>query len=301
MNRQEWLKERKNYLGGSDIGAICGINKYKTALDVYMDKTSDEVEEVNNNYTHWGSILENVVANEYARVTGNKVVEPIGTIYHPEYSFLAANIDRFVNGGDYILECKTAGNFAASDWGKEGTDEIPESYKCQVAYYAGIADVSKVDIAVLIGGNDFRIYRYMRDRKLENQLFQIAINFWNKHIIPRIAPEARNANDLDILYPESNGSQIEICDSVLRDIQRLKELKAQAESIEYEAKGLKENIKKYMKDNELLVDASGNEFATWKTQKARMSLNTKALQLEHQDIYQKYLYECKAPRVLRLK
>ena len=56
-----------------------------------------------------------------------------------------------------------------------------------------------------------------------------------------------------------------------------------------------------MKDNELLVDASGNEFATWKTQKARMSLDTKALQLEHQDIYQQYLYECKAPRVLRLK
>ena len=301
MNRQEWLKERKNYLGGSDIGAICGINKYKTALDVYMDKTSDEIKEVNNNYTHWGNILENVVANEYARVTGNKVVEPIGTIYHPEYSFLAANIDRFVNGGDYILECKTVSNFAASDWGQEGTDEIPESYKCQVAYYAGIADVSKVDIAVLIGGNDFRIYRYMRDRKLESQLFQIAINFWNKHIIPRKAPEARNANDLDILYQESNGSQIEVCDSVLRDIQRLKELKAQAESIEYEAKGLKENIKKYMKDNELLVDASGNEFATWKTQKARMSLDTKALQLEHQDIYQQYLYECKAPRVLRLK
>jgi putative phage-type endonuclease len=301
MNRQEWLKERKNYLGGSDIGAICGINKYKTALDVYMDKTSDEVEEVNNNYTHWGNILENVVANEYAKVTGNKVVEPIGTIYHPEHSFLAANIDRFVNGGDYILECKTANNFAASDWGQEGTDEIPESYKCQVAYYAGIADVSKVDIAVLIGGNDFRIYRYMRDRKLESQLFQIAINFWNKHIIPRQAPEARNANDLDILYPESNGSQIEICDSILQDVKRLKELKAQAESIEYEAKGLKENIKKYMKDNELLVDATGHEFATWKTQKARKSLDTKALQLEHQDIYQQYLHECKAPRVLRLK
>ena len=51
MNRQEWLKERKNYLGCSDIGAICGINKYKTALDVYMDKTSDEIKEVNNNCT----------------------------------------------------------------------------------------------------------------------------------------------------------------------------------------------------------------------------------------------------------
>ena len=42
-NRQEWLRERKNYLGGSDLGAIAGLNPYRTALDVYLDKTSDDM------------------------------------------------------------------------------------------------------------------------------------------------------------------------------------------------------------------------------------------------------------------
>ena len=38
-NKQEWLRERKNYLGGTDLSAICSLNPYRTALDVYLDKT----------------------------------------------------------------------------------------------------------------------------------------------------------------------------------------------------------------------------------------------------------------------
>lgn len=32
---------RKTYLGGSDLGAVICVNKYKTALDVYLEKTSE--------------------------------------------------------------------------------------------------------------------------------------------------------------------------------------------------------------------------------------------------------------------
>ena len=170
MSREQWLKERKTYIGGSDLGSICSVNKYKSALDVYLDKIGDSIEEITNEKCYWGNVLEDVVASEYAKRTGNQVVEPIGLMRHSEYPFIACNIDRFVNGGEYILECKTAGFMMADKWGVEGTDEIPDSYKCQVAYYAAIADVPKVDIAVLIGGQEFRIYTYIRDESLEKHL-----------------------------------------------------------------------------------------------------------------------------------
>lgn len=301
MNRQEWLKERKTYIGGSDLGSICGVNKYKTPLDVYLEKTSDSVEEIDNQYTHWGNILEGVIAKEYARVTGNKVVEPIGTLRHKEHEFLGANVDYFVNGGEFILECKTASIRVADEWGEAGTDQIPDSYKCQVAYYAAIADVPKVDIAVLIGGNDFRIYTYHRNKDLETKLLQVAVNFWHNHIVKNNPPEASNLQDLENLYPSSNGMEVTISDEVLQDVQRLNELKEHAKSVDEEVKALQESIKKYMKDNEILVDSSGHVFATWKTGKARIALDTKKLQAEHQGIYQQYLHECKAPRTFRLK
>ncbi len=37
-NKEEWLKERKTYIGGSDLGAILGINNFRTELDVYFEK-----------------------------------------------------------------------------------------------------------------------------------------------------------------------------------------------------------------------------------------------------------------------
>ena len=70
---------------------------------------------------HWGTLLEDVIAKEYAQVTGYDVeIEP-NTIHHPEYKFLGANIDRWVdrwvNNGTYILECKTASFTKAKEWG----------------------------------------------------------------------------------------------------------------------------------------------------------------------------------------
>jgi len=301
MSREQWLKERKTYIGGSDLGSICSVNKYKSALDVYLDKIGDSIEEITNEKCYWGNVLEDVVASEYAKRTGNQVVEPIGLMRHSEYPFIACNIDRFVNGGEYILECKTAGFMMADKWGVEGTDEIPDSYKCQVAYYAAIADVPKVDIAVLIGGQEFRIYTYIRDESLENKLIQVAVNFWNNHVLPRIPPEPSSASDFSNLYPESNGLEVTADNHLLENVCKLKSLKEQETDIKNQVTSLQDSIKQYMKDNEVLVDDQGHVFVTWKTGKARKALDAKKLQQEHQVIYQQYLYECKAPRTLRIK
>ena len=37
-----WLRLRKSGIGGSDAGAICGVNPYSSAKKVFQDKTSEE-------------------------------------------------------------------------------------------------------------------------------------------------------------------------------------------------------------------------------------------------------------------
>lgn len=39
MSREEWLKERKKSLGGSDMGAVLGLNKYRSPYTVWAEKT----------------------------------------------------------------------------------------------------------------------------------------------------------------------------------------------------------------------------------------------------------------------
>ena len=181
-NRQEWLKKRKTYIGGSDIGAIVGSNPYKTTLDVYLDKVSEgeHIDDMNEP-AYWGVQLESVVAEEYSRRTGLEVKKPGEVIYHSKYPHIAANLDGWVNGESHILECKTASFTKSHEWGEVGTEQIPESYLYQVAYYCAITGATRADIAVLIGGNDFRIYQYLKNPEMETKLIKAANIFWNKY------------------------------------------------------------------------------------------------------------------------
>jgi putative phage-type endonuclease len=301
MNKQEWLRERKNYLGGSDLGAICGLNPYRTALDVYLDKTSDDISEETNAAMRWGTLLEDVIAKEYAQVTGYDVeIEP-NTIYHPEYSFLAANIDRWADNKRRILECKTASFLKAKEWGDSGTDQIPESYLIQVAYYAAICDVPKVDIAVLIGGQDFRIYTYERNRELEDKLIKIACNFWYNQIEKRIPPKCVNTKDTFNLFPQSNYHEIVAESNILEKWEQLKALRAEESKIADTIEKLKTDIQEFMRDYDVLIDNQGNVIATWKNTAPRSLVNVNKLKEMFKDAYEQCLSVGKQSRMFLIK
>jgi putative phage-type endonuclease len=305
MNKQEWLRERKNYLGGSDLGAIAGLNPYRTALDVYLDKTSDDISEETNAAMRWGNLLEDVVAKEYAQVTGYDIeIEP-NTIYHPEYKFLAANIDRWVdrwvNNGTHILECKTAGFTKAKEWGDLGTDQIPESYLVQVAYYAAICDVPKVDIAVLIGGQDFRIYTYERNKELEEKLIKIACNFWHNHIEKRIPPKCVNTRDTFNLFPQSNYHEIVAESNILEKWKQLKAARAEESKIADTIEKLKTDIQEFMRDYDVLIDNQGNVIATWKNTAPKSFFDVKKFKDEAKELYLKYTSHAKQSRMFLVK
>ena len=304
-NKEKWLKERKTYIGGSDLGSILGINNFRTELDVYFEKTTEGIVEDNvGDAAYWGTILEDVVAAEYAKRTGFKIEKPAGLIRHSEYPFIACNLDYWViddQGNSHILECKTANQMKVTCWGEEGTNQIPESYLHQIAYYAAITGATRVDIAVLIGGQDFRIYRYDKDEVMESKLIRVAKKFWNNHVLAGIPPKPRTQEDAAKLYPKANGLEVRADDIVLTKVQVLQDLKAREKTLAEEIKELQLYIKNYMQDGELLVGEEGRCYATWKNSKGRASLDTNKLKSEYSDIYQECLKESGSYRVFTLK
>jgi putative phage-type endonuclease len=300
-NKQEWLLMRKNYLGGSDLGAIAGLNPYRTALDVYLDKTRDDIACESSPAMRWGTLLEDTIAKEYAEVTGQTIEIELDTIYHPEYKFLAANIDRWVGDKEYVLECKTAGFTRGKEWGEEGTDQIPESYLVQVAYYAAICAVPKVDIAVLIGGQDFRIYTYKRNKELEDKLIKIACNFWDNHIEKRIPPKCVSTRDTFNLFPQSNYHEIVAESNIIEKLQELKGAKEEESRIQSTIEKLKTDIQEFMRDYDVLIDNNGKVIATWKNSTPRSFFDLKRFKDEAKDLYLKYSSYTKQSRVFLIK
>lgn len=304
-NKEEWLKERKTYIGGSDLGSILGINNFRTELDVYFEKTTEGVtEESTNPAAYWGTVLEDVVAQEYSRRTGFKIEKPAGLIRHAELPYIACNLDYWVidnEGNSHILECKTANQQKVTCWGQEGTNQIPESYLYQVAYYAAITGATRVDIAVLIGGQDFRIYRYDKDEIMESKLIRVAKKFWNNHVLAGVPPKPRTQEDAAKLYPKANGLEVRADDIVLTKVQVLQDLKAREKTLAEEIKELQLHIKNYMQDGELLVGEEGECYVTWKNSKGRTSLDTNKLKGKYSDIYQECLKVSDGHRVFTLK
>lgn len=309
-NRQEWLRERKNYLGGTDLAAIAGLNPYRTALDVYLDKTSGDIREETNDAMRWGNLLEDAVSKAYSEDTGYFLKIADGPIYHSEYKFLAANIDRWAHdihpfknemSTKHVLECKTAGFNKGKEWGDSGTDQIPESYLGQVAYYAAICDVPKVDIAVLIGGQDFRIYTYNRNKDLEDKIIKIGINFWRNHIEKRIPPKCVNTRDTFNLFPKSHYHEIVAEDNIIEKLEELKMAKLAEEQIQENIEKLKVEIQEFMRDYDVLIDINGNVIATWKNTTPRSLVDVNKLKEMFKDVYEQCLNTGKQSRMFLIK
>lgn len=89
LPREEWLHCRKRGIGGSDVAAILGISKWKSAVDLWLDKTnqSNELEE-ENEAMQWGNIMEPVIRNHFAEVMGKSVVQVKAILQHSEYPYL---------------------------------------------------------------------------------------------------------------------------------------------------------------------------------------------------------------------
>ena len=186
LSKEEWLHYRRSGIGGSDAGAIAGLNPYKSPISVYLDKTGqiEPVEQTDAMY--WGTVLEKVVADEFTIRTNMKVRKNNTILRSEEHPFMIANIDRVVVGAAEGLECKTTNAFNNDLW-KNGS--IPDVYMAQVQHYMAVTGFEAWWIAVLIGGNDFRYKRVERDDDFIAMLIQLEEDFWINHVQAGVMPD----------------------------------------------------------------------------------------------------------------
>ena len=185
-NEEDWHKLREKRIGGSDIGAILGVNKYKSIIDVYIDKTEGILFEGNES-TYWGHIHESTIMKEF----GKRHKEFI--VYQAPYSviddFLIANLDGVLKdkeNGEYgVLEIKTTNAFNYKDW--DG-DIVPQYYYAQVQHYLMLTGYKFAYVAVLIGGQQYKEFKIERNEEDINLIRNKATEFYQENLLKKIPP-----------------------------------------------------------------------------------------------------------------
>jgi putative phage-type endonuclease len=183
MPREEWLKRRHSGIGGSEVGAILGLNPYSSAIEVFYQKIEKTPENIENEPMFWGKMLEDKVATVWQYYEKDKLDfqsmsenfkagrikresrEIYSIIRNPDYPYFFANIDRLIvdeNGDEGVLEIKTAGSFALKKW-EAG---LPPYYLIQLQTYMLIAGLEYGEIAVLKDGRNFEIFPVKRNDEI---------------------------------------------------------------------------------------------------------------------------------------
>ena len=265
--RQEFLERRKSGIGGSDVAAVLGASPWKTPYQLWLDKTSSEVKEVESDILHFGTMIEPVIADEFARRNNVKVQVRNNMYRHKEHPELVANIDRYIVGGA-ILECKTCSAWASGKFGKTG-DDVPDQYLLQVQHYMYVTGIHEAFLAVLIGGNEYRQFEIPYDKELAEFAAAKCVAFWNDYVVTRTPPPATVNDDLVEYFNANAGASIEATPEITGIIADLKALKTEEKEIKARIDALSDKVKLFAGENELIT-ASGAVLATWKQQKDRV-------------------------------
>lgn len=286
VKRNEWLNLRKTGLGGSDAGAVCGLNPYSSPLQVFYDKTSEEVQDKDSESMRQGRDLEEYVARRFMEETGKKVRRSNFMYRSEEHPFMLADVDRLVVGEDAGLECKTANAYNADKW-KDG--KIPAHYMIQCYHYMAVTGKKNWYIAVVILGQEFKYTKISWDEEMIQNLITVEENFWKNHILTGKAPQPNGseADDKFLLqrFPESSTQEVLPLNLFDAKLCRRAEIQEKIKDLEQEQGKIDREIKLYMGDH---AAALSEKFrVTWQSVNSER-LDSKKLKQENPEIYQKY-------------
>ena len=289
MSRADWLRYRTMGIGGSDVSVIAGINHYKSAYQLWLEKTGQtEPAESENEYTHFGTVLEPVIRREFMERTGLKVRQKHMLLQSEEHPFMLANLDGVVkvNGEMCIFEAKTASAYKLDEW----QSGIPPEYMLQVQHYMAVTDTKKAYIAALIGGNHFLYKLIERDNEIISKIIAMEKCFWEVNVLGGIAPDIDGTRAtteyFNSKYNSSNGLAVRLPEELVSECEEYNRLADEIDRLTSAKDAVCNRIKNVLKENE--TGFAGKYKISWK-QVVSSKFNTTKFKADNPELYSKYL------------
>lgn len=202
MNDAPW---RRDALGGSDAPALVGVDPFRSAGDVWAEKSGrvyrDRLEPVKRaaDVRELGLALEPFLLAVVAEQLDRPVTAQV--FYRHPTAPLAATIDGLVLDGEPVLiQAKTCGLLGpapayAAEYGEDGSDEVPRAVLIQVHHELAVLDaqpdlprIPAALVPVLIGGRGLHVYRVPRNDALLAELVDLERDWWERYVVADRCP-----------------------------------------------------------------------------------------------------------------
>lgn len=310
FTRKQWLELRRTGIGGSDAGAIMGLNKYSTPLSVYLAKKNFASFD-GNAATEWGNILEDPIRQKAKNELGIEIETVPGMFTSKENPFMNANLDGFVFidgekeingtvlsgvGGHEIKTSSRGDGFSA--------EEIPDSYYAQVQHYMAVTGLNWFILTVFfLNTKEGRHYVIPRNDSFIENLIAAETEFWNENVLANNPPAPTgNENESDLVKSLPMAESVELPDECEEMLNEKRDIDARIKDLQAKSDAIKETILLKMselsggEDAEKTTATCGTWKITYNLQK-RMSVDTN--ELKKAGLFEKYAKES-SYKVLRI-
>ena len=271
----EQIAERRNGIGASEVAAVLGIDPFKTAIDVWAEKTGrrphEELAKIprlprNEPMTKpvwdpvWFGIRgEQEVADAFTAATG-KALRRRRKAYRLKDSVMLAHCDRIVVGEDAAFEAKTTNPF--QQWGRDAM--VPDNYYVQCQAISLCSGKPVCYFAVRIAGQGFFHTKIEAHPGLQERIRYVVEKFWRDNVVADKMPTPTDRDDFNLIYHDTGGAleyDPEAHGPSLRRLHlarlALKWAKADKLTAETELKGI-------LGDNQQIISPNGKPLVTWK-------------------------------------
>lgn len=180
----KFQRERASGIGGSDAPVICGVARWKSPFQLWVEKTQAlegiaAEEEEDNDLLLWGILMEPQILKQFGKRTGRRIIKSKELIRHPDLDWLIAHLDGTQHAKDLgigVLEAKNVSRYVSERW----LDEPPVEVQVQSQHYMAATGLEYATAVGLVGGHNLVWQDIERNQNFIDAMLEREDRFWQR-------------------------------------------------------------------------------------------------------------------------
>jgi len=217
---------------------------------------------------------------------------------HPKEPWLRSHFDFIAADGSFLVEAKNYNGSQRKKFDESGI--MPDADRVQCIHEATVHGISKVYLAVLLGGQELQVIPVDVTPDMMLDHVKWCAKWWG-YVASNTQPEPEDVDQARLLFPISEAAVATANAELESILSRLSSVTEQRKILEDDEESLKLKVMRFMSNRDVLASIDGNVLATWKSAKSSMKFDQKAFEKAYPQMFNQFVREVPGSRRFLIK